>query len=286
MFFKKIILAIYLFLPLVSYSDIITLYFENDLLNNTDAYYTHATRITYTDNNWDYTIAQHIYTPENKKATEPLYHDRPYAGWLYGAAGTAHYFTNGLINYYEISLGLVGPYSYAEDTQKLVHKLTGSSDVNGWDNQIGTEPTLNIYDKLSYYSYQTKLFDFKPYIVGTVGNVMDSIGTGFDCRFGYNLPDRFDPNIHICNVSPEFIAFIYGGAEINFVIHNIFLDGSWFHDEVVTVPKQNYVHLFKGGIQVGYKVVFLQLTHIIKSREFDYQSRYELYDSISLTIAW
>jgi len=44
----------------------------------------------------------------------------------------------------EIQLGIVGPASFAEETQSLVHELLASQRPNGWDNQLKNEPGLAI----------------------------------------------------------------------------------------------------------------------------------------------
>ncbi len=74
--------------------------------------------------------------------------DRPYAGWLFFNTGIAHLYEdqgnkeriNGLL----LSIGIVGPCSFAEQTQKAVHRAIGSEIPQGWDNQLNNELGINV----------------------------------------------------------------------------------------------------------------------------------------------
>gem|GEM_PF-3516538 len=44
----------------------------------------------------------------------------------------------------ELSLGIAGPASLAENTQDTTHGLRKIDKASGWDNQLDNEPTLNL----------------------------------------------------------------------------------------------------------------------------------------------
>jgi len=150
-------------------------YFENDLFGNTDEYYTSAFKLSWISKGFAdsgtrggspewlrwftakmptadrkdlyHTVAlslgQSIYTPKNIDTAQLLEDDRPYAGWSYLAAAlqTKNF---DFLNTLELNIGIVGPSSLAEQSQKITHKWLGDSEPQGWDNQINDELGLMI----------------------------------------------------------------------------------------------------------------------------------------------
>lgn len=89
-----------------------------------------------------------MYTSADTGKFELIEEDRPYAGWTY--ASTSYHRKNeakdkmSFMDTVEVQLGIVGPASYAEETQKLVHELRDLDQPNGWDNQLENQPGLVI----------------------------------------------------------------------------------------------------------------------------------------------
>ena len=65
-----------------------------------------------------YALGQSMFTPEDKTRANPDPKDRPYAGFLYGTMGLATVKGDHVDNL-GLTLGVVGPLSFAEQTQKL-----------------------------------------------------------------------------------------------------------------------------------------------------------------------
>src|SRR3546814_15174227 len=80
-----------------------------------------------------------MYTPDDVALRNPPLDDRPYAGWLYGSVGLIAE-TGRRLDQLELTLGVVGPASLAEQTQKLIHEITDSQEPRGWDTQLENEP--------------------------------------------------------------------------------------------------------------------------------------------------
>jgi lipid A 3-O-deacylase len=72
-----------------------------------------------------YAHGQNIFTPSKIKLEDPPPDDRPYAGWLYGSIGLIAE-TGQRLDVLDLTLGIVGPASLAEETQR-------SSRHNGFD---------------------------------------------------------------------------------------------------------------------------------------------------------
>ena len=87
-------------------------------------------------------IGQVIQTPDDLSRSDLIVDDVPYAGALTLQA-TWYAFNDDEFRGFEITAGVVGPPSLAEQTQKTVHKLIGSDNPKGWDHQLDTEPVIN-----------------------------------------------------------------------------------------------------------------------------------------------
>ena len=87
-------------------------------------------------------IGQVIQTPDDLSRHDLIKDDVPYAGALTLQA-TWYAFNDDEFRGFEITAGVAGPLSLAEQTQKRVHKLIGSPDPKGWDHQLKNEPLIN-----------------------------------------------------------------------------------------------------------------------------------------------
>src|SRR3984957_15778859 len=118
--------------------------FENDIFYNSDHDYTNGVEFSYTtapndtpdwaaratralfhdegDVRARYAFGQDIFTPNNLSLTNPPLTDRPYAGFLYGALGLVED-TGSDLDQLQFTLGVVGPASLAEESQKVVHAI-------------------------------------------------------------------------------------------------------------------------------------------------------------------
>jgi lipid A 3-O-deacylase len=137
-----------------------------------------------------YNLAQIIDTPENTNTSNPDPNDLPYAGFLL--------FTTTFIAQREhsldalgVTLGILGPHSYAGLSQNEVHRVIGSNPAAGWSHQLHDEPILNIgYDRRERL-YHSTWNDLLVSMNGTVGNFDTEVGTTATFRLGWNLPDDF-----------------------------------------------------------------------------------------------
>src|SRR3546814_17295330 len=80
-----------------------------------------------------------MYTPDDVALRNPPLDDRPYAGWLYGSVGLIAE-TGRRLDQLELTLGVVGPASLAEQTQKLIHEITESQEPRGSDTHPQNKP--------------------------------------------------------------------------------------------------------------------------------------------------
>ncbi len=150
---------------------------ENDRIANTDRHYTNGFRLGWVSDetngsdlpeirevlNFLYPLANvrkgrvgievghNIFTPGDTDARQLLTDDRPYAGWLYGAASLYAETGKGFGDYYSetldrvaLELGVVGPVALGEEVQNEFHRFIDVPTANGWDNQLDNEPGVNL----------------------------------------------------------------------------------------------------------------------------------------------
>jgi len=314
--------------------DNITFSLENDQFanRNSDKYYTHGAKLTWIssclpdrDNSFrppwrrpffdrilpaegnaprfgSFALAQIIYTPLELNQNDPDGTDRPYAGFSYFSAGI-HRVSFHKLDSLEITVGLVGRHSYAEDIQKTFHKWINSAEPMGWQNQLHDEPVLNVSFDRKWKIFQKEFsglgIDLIPRAGVSIGNALTEAGAGAQIRFGWHLPDDFgtypimfgsESNVP-GNQPPaaesrgRFGANLFLGANGHAVLRNIFLDGNTFRDSH-SVDKRHFVADYIGGIVVIVKKVKISYSYVSRSKEFKTQIKNQHFGSVSVAFSW
>jgi len=242
-----------------------------------------------------FSLGQNIYTPEDIAATQLNKDDRPYAGWLYMGFGLV---ANQGANRYdklELEIGLVGPYSFAEDVQTFWHSLFGIQVPKGWDNQLKTEPGAVLYYEQTRRFEKENLglgldVDALPHFGGALGNIFTYGAAGITFRVGSKLSDDFGPPRIRPSLPgsayfhPErgFNWYLFAGIEGRAMLHNIFLDGNTFTDSH-SVDKKYFVGDLQAGLVFQWNRFRITYTQIFRTKEFDGQDRGDIYGSLSLS---
>lgn len=312
-----------------------SVYFENDLFSGTDQQYTNGLRLSWTsptlsrygdnktmgklgrllddiswlgrsgyEKNVAFTLGQNMYTPTDTKAVELVEDDRPYAGWLYAGLGLVWKNPN-VKNSLVLNVGVVGPWSFAEETQRLVHEARDIDMPNGWDNQLDNELGVALaYERMwrlrAANSRRAIDWDALPYAGATLGNVAINARAGLELRLGYNLPDNFGTSaIDPATTTPTpiespayakrwysgFGGHIFARAEGRAVARDIFLDGNTFEDSH-SVDKEPFVGDLSVGVALNWQNTQLTYSYVIRSKEFKGQQENQEFGSIMLTITF
>ena len=198
------------FFSVHSFGDAHSFTMENDYLTGTDKHYTNGLFYTYmsddasipsildignaSQKNVAFSISQLMYTPEDLSVAEKQLDDGPYAGYLrldyLIFQSTSNYF-------HEIgfNIGAVGPISYAEESQKFVHKISGNREPEGWDNQLENHLTAGV---AYHFGIKTNKIDILDHKFDWLANIRFDRGNfyagnliGTTLRFGRDLPDNF-----------------------------------------------------------------------------------------------
>ena len=267
-----------------------SIYAENDFAMQKDYYYTHATRLSYQqDNGWEYVAAQNIYTPKNKDTVVPDAGDRPYAGWLYGGVGKT--IQNGLVeHYFEVDLGIVGPDSYAYESQKTIHEWIGCKVPKGWDSQIPDEFAYEFLNKESLSLLDNPYFNIVPYTELAGGNVQSYVGVGGVIMFGYNVEQSMHNNqipIKAINISKDKRFYGFIGGDERYVFNDIFLDDNDYNGYPYSVKREHGVGDVQFGLCAQYKFVKITWSRDYRSKEFKTEGEgFKGYDSIKLSFCF
>jgi hypothetical protein len=290
--------------------------FENDIFYNSDHDYTNGVEFAYTTapddtpgwaeratrglfhNKGDvrarYGFGQDIFTPHNLALTNPPLTDRPYAGFLYGALGLVED-TGTDLDQLQFTLGVVGPASVAEETQKMVHSIFNDRKPMGWSTQLRDEPGLIIeYNRsvklIKPRSLLGAVFDIEPNYGAAIGNVYDYVDAGAMARFGFNLPKDYGPmRIQPSLPGSDYFeptaglgAYVFAGVDGRAIARNLFLDGNSFETSR-SVSKKSLVGDLVLGAAVTFDSFRLAFTHDIRTREYKTQPAADQFGAVDLT---
>lgn len=121
-------------------------------------------------------LGQSAFTPRDITRANPPLDGRPSAGWPYATIGL-DVEADRRSNQLWLTLGVVGPASLAEQTQRAIHRITPSPAPLGWDTQLHNEPRLvlayqHAWQGLAAGSLAGLEFDLvTPNTGGALGNV-------------------------------------------------------------------------------------------------------------------
>jgi len=246
-----------------------------------------------------FAIGQRIYTPNDKTRTLPDPLDRPYGGWLYALADVRTK-TGPEVDSVQASLGVIGPASFAEQTQNGYHRLIGAQRANGWDTQIDNKLALLLgfergWPKLVKSNVGGGLdIDLTPRVGVTAGNVYTYANTGGVLRLGRNLPDDFSvTNISLgpprdgyrASESTSFGWYVSIGTDVRLVGWNAFLDNHPAADGPGVKRKPFGADLQLGGALVWGKTR-VGFTFVRRSKEFETQAKPDDFGQISASFAF
>jgi len=247
---------------------------DNDFINvrgdGTDRYYTNGIRIDYfytkkqkakfpsslllniSENNnnniYGWGVAQFMFTPKNIDVTDIQYNDRPYAGALYSIHSLQSIDNIKKIKVTsEIRFGVIGPLSFAKETQTWAHRVINYTKPLGWGNQVPNDLILNYNISIEKQMLQPSK---KILLVGIIetfsGTTYNAAGAGFMLRVG-KFKNYFD-NISLSqkNNKSKSQLYVFMKPAIRVVLSNALLQGGLLNQ---ISPQSNGYVLSKDQIE-------------------------------------
>jgi len=278
--------------------------FGNDTFVNTDRSFTHGGKLTLMSNNikqyrnnpllrwfsftngpgsqhaFSISFGQNVYTPNNIETIEFLDNDRPYAGYLYLGFGV-HSKNKKRQDTFEIDIGIVGRHSFAEEMQKAIHYVFKHENPLGWEHQLKDEFAFQtVFErKIKAYRGTTESgvgIELIPHFGGGLGNVYIYANTGYQIRFGWNLPEDFgadmhrpggDTNVGIIQRDKNTSIHVFAALDGQAVYRNIFLDGNTIVNSH-RVDKYPFTASIITGFGIRIKSIYLTYTYVYWTKKF------------------
>lgn len=306
-------------------SGYLTLQFDNDMFGGSDRHFTHGTRAAWLSPagktpevirniatqlpffkanqkmRISYSIGQNIFTPEDISRSDPSRDDRPYAGWLYAGIGLVAA-SDQRLDKLELDVGVVGPYSFADEVQTRWHDMIGITKPEGWGSQIRTEPGFALFYERSWrrlrdidltgiVPIENFGVDMTPHIGGALGNVFIHGTGGVTFRIGDDLRNDFGPPKLRPNLpGTDFFEpddsigwYLFAGGELRLVGRNIFLDGNTFRNSR-RVNKVPVVADFQIGAAITFGRARFSYTQVFRTKEFEKQAGLSQFGSAAVSI--
>lgn len=228
-------------------------------------------------------LGQKLFTPRVDGA-EPVPGERPYAGWLYLAA-TARVADARARREVGVEAGVTGEPALGEPVHRLVHRIGGFWEPEGWDHQIPFEPGLVVrYDEARLLGEVraadgTRVAEVAPQWGASLGNVLTGARVGVRARAGWRLPHPWGAED---GARRGFAAWGTAGVRQDWVGHNLFLDGSTFGDRGVRVERRPFVTQGELGAGVRFRGLTAEYVVTVRGREYETQIKRHTYGTILL----
>ncbi|MDD4962984.1 MAG: lipid A deacylase LpxR family protein [Gallionella sp.] len=263
-------------------------------------------------------FGQSMFTPKDFTRADLIQNDRPYAGLLYvGMSWNRRKHgpqsNSEILDTREITLGVIGPLSLAEQSQNLVHDVIGAAKFLGWQHQLKNEPALQLAMDRKFKDYRGTGAIMPGFSADSIrslglrlGNIETSATLGIEGRIGWNLPNDFgtypirpgaenrppSASIHggsgdTTVVRPQPGIHLFGTMETKLVAHDFSLDGNLFQSSHSVTRRpwvaQAAIGVSAHGMVAGHGAK-LAVMRVYRSREFKEQGPSQTYGSIALSI--
>ena len=185
------------------------------------------------------TIGQTMVTPDDIEQDPPTLppDDLPYAGMLY-------YNDNYVVSSktqaekIAVTIGVIGEYSFAEESQEFVHEIIDSDEPCCWDTQLDDEIVFQ-FSRGRVWKSWTSDSGRTDILLGTdiaLGTMSSYVGASVMFRYGSGLERTFATALLATSRTANPIAtdsgwYLFGGVRASYLANQIFLDGNTFDDD-------------------------------------------------------
>jgi hypothetical protein len=199
-----------------------------------------------------YTLGQIMITPDDITIEDPPIDEIPYSGSLllnytFITMEEAHADSVGTV------IGIVGPTSGAEATQKWVHDLVDADEPNGWDTQLEDEVVFQLSRGRLWRTWSAPDDRMDLLVLGEagVGTLSSFVASGMLFRYGNELSRTFATPLLINNRSANPAAieggwYLFAGVRFEYVFNLIYTDGNTYRDSRSIEYDQSQVGITAG----------------------------------------
>jgi len=240
-----------------------------------------------------YMIGQLMQAPSDLTIPTLIENEAPYVGLLFWSANL-HAFDERVADRLSLTLGVVGPMSGAEQTQKWVHDITGADEPMGWDNQIENEPVFQVSAErlLRLAKFQTDKtvgMDVIGMGNGAVGTIESYLALGIGARLGHGLDRSFPtasflPGRQVNPLAGSITGgwYVFANVQGRFVANDIGINGNTFKDSH-SVPLEHWQAAATGGVAIGFKRWAFLFSVLVATDRYDGQPDTTRFGSLSVT---
>ena len=223
-----------------------------------------------------------IFTPYDIVQTNAAKFDRPYAGWNFGNITFSNFPSMRRSNQYQLEMGLVGPVSGMERLQRWIHELTHYTLPKGWQYQIPNELVVNVYYGRLQNWRLTNDLDIVSESAVQAGTGSNKVSQSLTMRLiqfndiGNSVftNSRLSWDSRSQGRGRQFEFFFFFGAGVQYVVSNIFIEGSLFSNSnsQFTAQHEPWVLTRKYGLMfskhdISWSVTFHHLSKEVKVGE-------------------
>ena len=253
----------------------------------------HSYLDSFPDRNYsiNYTIGQYMQTSSNINIKELMTADTPYAGLLAWQATLGAY-DNAVYDNLSLAIGVVGPITGAEYTQKYWHKWIDAVEPVGWDNQLNNEVVFRVQAERLWNNFLLPIKETEVSLSSGVnagfGNLLSDLNVGVSLRWGQELASSFPPSspfilqkLNGLNTSPNG-WYIFVNVFGSYIANDIFINGNTFESShsVELMPWHIGV---AGGLQVNLNKWNISWTMLSSSDQYKSQSEKSRWGNLSFT---
>ncbi len=277
---------------------------ENDLLFQTDYYYTAGIALTYVHKTLKNTpaqlilksktpnlisfsgfgIEQRIFTPFSITSPNSIENDRPYTAYvMLSNFSTIINLDKHLKIGNEIGIGILGPAAKGEEMQTYVHKTIGSDLPEGWENQLSNAYLIDYQFRIEKGFFNDRVANhLLPFGELRVGTLTDKISVGLLFKFG-NVIKTLKNTSKSEDTKKTLVWEWLFEAKYQRVFYDATLQGGVLgKNKVIGLSKQEILsrqyHL-RTGVNLYYKRLFLRYMVQFNSKNFS-SSRIHQYGGI------
>jgi len=242
------------------------------------------------------TIGQTMITPDDIEQDPPILppDDLPYGGLLFYSDNFFQVHDN-YADRIAVTIGVVGEYSFAEESQEFVHEVISSDEPCCWDSQLDDEIVFQFSRGRVWKTWvaDSGNADLSLGADISLGTISSSVGAGFMIRYGRGLRYSYASTLLVSSRTSNPVAsrngwFVFAGTRAGYLGNQIFLDGNTFDDDDdESIDYDRETLMVTAGLAYSWKEVsFTFAINDLNANETDSDAADEYSEFGTFTIAW